>query len=99
MLTITIPSPVDDNTFVDIDVSYDVIATAGPPEPPLDTVLTGWKFIECWRVFPEKSFAIQYLEMDGSDYTDYIDQYVSDNFRQIQATCRDFELTRPETVV
>lgn len=99
MLTLTIPSPVDANTFFDIDVAYDVIATAGPPAPPLDAMLTGWKFIECWRVFPDKSFAIQYLEVDESDYTDYIDRYVGDNFRQIQDTCRDFELTRPETMI
>lgn len=99
MLTLTIPSPIDDDTFFDIDVSYDIIATAGPPAPPLDTVLTGWKFIECWRVFPDESFAIQFLEIDESNHTDYTDQYVSDNFRQIQDTCRDFELTRQETMV
>lgn len=105
MLTITIPTPGDETVFLDIDVTYDVIATAGPPEPVLDTVLTGWSFSGCWRLDPEADSGLSTMEL-GNDlgelpprYTQYIDKYVGDNFLEIQKSCRDFELTRPECVV
>ena len=105
MLTITIPTPGDEIVFLDINVTYNVIATAGPPEPPLDTVLTGWTFVECWRLDPDAESGMSVMELANtlgelpSRYTQYIDKYVGDNFLVIQENCRDFELTRPGCVV
>lgn len=106
MLTITIPSPENETIFLDIDVTYDVIATNGPPASPLlDTVLTGWTFVGCWRLDPEADDGVTAMDL-GNDlgelpprYTQYIDEYVGDNFLAIQKDCRDFELTRSDCVV
>jgi hypothetical protein len=102
MLTITIPTPGDETVFLDIDVTYDVIATDGPPSsPPLDTVLTGWTFVECWRLDPEADDGMSVMDLSELPprYTQYIDKYVGDNFLVIQENCRDFELTRSDCVV
>lgn len=105
MLTITILAPGDEAVFLDIEVTYDVIATSGPPEPLLDTVLTGWTFVECWRPDPEVESCMVVVELANPSgelpprYTQYIDKYVGDNFREIQNNCRDFELTRSDCVV
>lgn len=102
MLTIIIPAPGDEATFLDIDVTYDVIATEGPPSPPLDTVLTGWTFIECWRLDPEAEGCLTIIDLGyplPPRWVRYIDKYIKDNFPAIQKNCRDFELTRPNNVV
>jgi hypothetical protein len=105
MLTITIPTPGDEAVFLDIDVTYDVIATSGPPEPPLDTVLTGWSFVECWRLDPDAESGMSVVELANAlgelppRYIQYLDKYVGDNFLVIQKNCRDFELTRSDCVV
>lgn len=106
MLTITIPLPGDETTFLDIDVTYDIIATGGPPASlPLDTVLTGWTFNTCWRLDPTAEDGTSDVELANNlgelptRYTQYIDKYVGDNFQAIQENCRDFELTRTERVV
>lgn len=103
MLTITIPMPAGEVGFLDIEVNYDIIATAGPPKPPLDTFLTGWTFIECWRPLDDGDMEAMCLEGDPGGlpprYVQYIDKYVGDNFLDIQKTCRDFELTQTDNVV
>ncbi len=106
MITITIPLPGDETIFLDIDVTYDVIATQGPPSSlPLDTVLTGWTFNTCWRLDPLAEDGTSEMELTNnlgelpSRYTQYIDKYIGDNFQAIQGNCRDFELTRPGCVV
>ncbi len=105
MLTITIPAPGDETVFLDIDVTYDVIATAGPPEPPLGTVLTGWSFVECWRLDLDAKRGMSVVDLANASGElspqdiQYIDKYVGDNFRAIQRNCQDFELTRSDYMV
>ncbi len=106
MLTITIPLPGAKPIFLDIDITYDVIATGGPPSSlPLDTVLTGWTFNTCWRLDPAAEDGTSDMELTNNlgelpaQYTQYIDEYVGNNFRVIQENCRDFELTRTGCVV
>jgi hypothetical protein len=105
MLTIMIPGPAGEDVFLDIEVTYDVIATSGPPEPALDTLLTGWSFVARWRADPKSDNRGDYLEVPPEEkdlsemYVRYVDKYVGDNFRVIQSQCRDFELTKPDYVV
>jgi|GEM_PF-6422498 len=97
VVIVTIPYT-DSMTFLDVDIHYDVVATAGPPNPPLEVTLTGWTLAGAWCVDPDSDDCVKAI-----DVCDDFDQFVSDYYETaqqgFQEICRDFELTSAESVV
>jgi len=106
-MKIAIPYPESDSdTFLDIDVRYDVVATAGPPlEADFGIKLARARFIEFWGVALWEPHGItisdtcdNYEDIE-SPYDDYIRAYIEDNKDAILEACRDFELTDADNMV
>jgi len=109
-MKLVIPFNPDPGTVLEIDVVYDVVATGGPPEPPFDIRLIGGTFIEHWRVVEGVFGTVDvvavfddYIDPSSAEvktpYDEYIAKYL-DNYKEaVRLRLREFELTKPESVV
>lgn len=114
-MRITVPSEATERekNFIEVDIMYDVVATAGPPaEADFGIKYTGFRFVELWRyddIAPnpagvlvlEDSDDYHDLETGATDspYDDEIRAYIEDNMGEILEACRDFELTNTDNMV
>lgn len=97
-------------TFLELDITYEVIATSGPPEPPFNVELTDVRFVERWRIDTANDFGLELLDNSdeyydletdtvNSPYDEYIENFIRNNYDEIRADCVDFELTNSDSVV
>jgi hypothetical protein len=97
-MIITIPYK-DGLTFFDVELDYDVVATGGPPAPPFDIKLLGWDLVQAWKVDPESESSIKDLDEVDPAWSEFLADYIGVTGTEISAICRDFELTRRDSVV
>lgn len=108
-MLVTIPTD-EELVFLDFRLKYNVVATAGPPDPPLDVRLMGWEFVERWRVNPELPECVETLDKcDTCDvgleslsccpWSALITDYYSEHQLELREMCRNFELTCLESMV
>lgn len=106
-MRVTIPYEPENGVYLEVDIEYEVIATGGPPEPPFDAVVTGWSFVERWHLVDDKVELLDsnedYVNLETgnveSPYDDFIVVYINNRWEETRAACRDFELTRDESMV
>jgi len=111
-MQITIPYRENDtSTFIEVTVLYDVIATGGPPnEAPFGISVTGFRFIERWRIDDPNASNVTLLEVADdyinpetgnvdSPYDDFIQKFLEKRAGVVQEFCRDFELTNADNMV
>ena len=105
-MRITVPYRMNEvDAFIEADVLYDVIATAGPPlETDFGVTLQGFRFVELWRF--DESAPGGLVSLDPGDsydnpetggvkspYDKAIEAFIRSNEDDIIKACLDLELT------
>lgn len=106
-MRVTIPYNAANGIYLEVEVMYDIIATGGPPEPPFGIEVQGFSFVCARRVdddsilelFELADFDSYDLGEDCEPFEGYIEEYLTAHGEEIRAACRDFELTRDESMV
>lgn len=102
-----VPCDLAKQIYIDFDITYDVVATGGPPDPPLDVRITGFFFVERWRCTEEGSEILDTFEdytnldnqTDSSPYDDFICEFIEKYSAEIRRLCREFELTSDDSMI